>query len=368
MSATPEQPGKRLLWSTASHVADREILESAAAAFNLTVRYCSPIELATFLRPGGDHLVGIELTDDPAVSLTIIRELHVRMPTVTVIAASENADVDFMRAALHAGASDFLTMPLSAHELHKALLRVTQQIAQRAATRRSAGQVITVYGARGGLGATTLAVSLAFKLAALTKSETALVDLDLQRGDVASFVNLAPVHSLATIAAAPGEVDEIFLASALTRHPSGVSILTAPPTMEEAESVTDREVEIALRLMRSQFGFTIVDTPRVITAPVAAAFEESDRILVLTDLSVPSVRAAHRAFELLARLEIPHDRAELVITQVGGGPVDVRKVEQVMGRETFASIPHDDAAGTAMNDGVPLNGRPTRLTAAIDEL
>jgi len=63
MSATPEQIGKRLLWATASHVADREVLESAAAAFSLTVRYCSPNELASFLRPGGDHLVGIELTD-----------------------------------------------------------------------------------------------------------------------------------------------------------------------------------------------------------------------------------------------------------------------------------------------------------------
>jgi pilus assembly protein CpaE len=177
-----------------------------------------------------------------------------------------------------------------------------------------------------------------------------------------------PVHSLATIASAPGEVDEIFLASALTRHPSGVSILTAPLKIEEADLVTDREVEIALRLMRSQFAFTVVDTPRVITAPVAAAFEDSDRILVLTDLSVPSVRAAHRAFELLGRLEIPHDRAELVITQVVGGPVEVKKAEQVMGREAFAVIPRDDAAGTAMNDGVPLNGRPTRLTAAIDEL
>src|SRR5258706_2363500 len=143
MSVTPEQPGKRLLWATASHVADREVLESAAAAFSLTVRYCSPNELASFLRPGGDHLVGIELTDDPAVSLTIIRELHVRMPTVTVIAASENADVDFIRAALHAASSDFLTLPLAAHELHKALLRVTQFAHQRAATRRSARQVIT---------------------------------------------------------------------------------------------------------------------------------------------------------------------------------------------------------------------------------
>ena len=241
-------------------------------------------------------------------------------------------------------------------------------LAERAA-RTSSGQIVAVYGARGGLGATTLAVNLAFKLASVTNSETAIVDLDLQRGDVAAFVNLAPAHSIATIATAPGEVDDIFLASALTRHPKGVSILAAPLAMDEAELVTDREVTIALRLLRSQFGHTVVDTPRVITAPVAAAFEEADRILVLTDLSVPSVRAAHRTFELLTRLEIPGDRAEFVITNAVAGPVDVKKAEQVMGREAFAIIPRDDdAAATAMNEGVPLNGRPTRLTGAVDDL
>src|SRR5947209_8576118 len=163
--ASESKGGKRLLWASASHTVDQELLGSAAATFGLSVRLCSPNELAGFLRPGGDHLVGIELADDPTVSLAIIRELHVRMPAVTIIAASANPDVDFMRAALTAGASDFLALPLSIHELHKALLRVSQ-LAERAA-RTSSGQIVAVYGARGGLGATTLAVNLAFKLASV---------------------------------------------------------------------------------------------------------------------------------------------------------------------------------------------------------
>ncbi len=357
----------RLLWVTASEQNDREVIESAAGVFGLTVRYCTPNELAGILRAGGDHLVGIEFVDDPAASLAMIRELHVRMPSVTIIAASENSDVEFMRTALHAGASDFLALPLSPHELHKTLLRMTQ-LAARSAGQAQSGQVISIYGARGGLGTTTLAVNLALKLATAAKSETALVDLDLQRGDIAAFLNVVPVHSLATIATAPGEVDDIFLASTLTGHGSGVSILAAPVGMEEAELVTDREVTIALRLMRTQFRYTVVDTPRVITAPVAAALEESDRVLVITDLSVPSVRSAHRIFELLARLDISFDRVELLVTQLIAGPVDVKKAVQVLGKEVFATIPRDDAAATAMNEGVPLNGRPTRLTLALDDI
>lgn len=361
------ESGKRLLWVTAAGAPDRGLLETAAGAFDLQVRFCSAAELSSLLRPAGDT-VGIELDRDPSGGLAAIRELHASAPGVVTIAASENVDVDLMRAAMQAGASDVLTLPLFPQELTKALLRVTQEATRAPAQPATAGQVITVYGARGGLGATTIAVNLAFKLATITKSETAIIDLDVQRGDVTAFVNLVPVHSLATLASAAGEIDDIFLASTITRHPSGVAILAAPPTIEEAELVTDREVELALRLLRPRFAHTIIDTPRAITSAVVAAFESSDRIFILTDLSVPSVRAARRVFELLARLEGPLERAELLVTEIIAGPLELKKAVQVMGKEPFAIIPRDDSAGSAMNDGVPLNGRPTRLALALDAL
>jgi pilus assembly protein CpaE len=96
------------------------------------------------------------------------------------------------------------------------------------------GEIITVYGARGGLGATTLAVNLAVQLAAVTKARVALADLDLQRGDVAAFLNVTPQQSLAAIAGASGEVDDLFLHHTLTRHPSGVAVLPAPTRIIEA--------------------------------------------------------------------------------------------------------------------------------------
>ena len=366
MSAIREsEGGRRLLWASAG-TTDRSLLDAAASAFELDVRVCSPSELSRLVRPAGD-LVGIELAGDPSSGIAAIRELHAHAPGATIIAASADADVDLMRAAMQAGACDVLTLPLSSHELDRALLRLTQA-APRVPAPGIEGQVITVYGVRGGLGATTIAVNLAFKLRTATGSETALVDLDVQRGDVAAFVNLVPVHSIATLTTASGEVDEVFLASAITRHPNGVSILAAPLTIEEAELVTDREVDVALRLLRSRFAYTVVDTPRAITSAVVAAMEHSDRVFILSDLSVPSVRAARRVFELLGRLENAIDHAELLVTEIVPGPIELKKAVQVIGREPFAVIPRDDSAGSAMNDGVPLNGRPTRLALALDAL
>jgi pilus assembly protein CpaE len=359
------ESGRRLLWAAAEST-DRELLETAAGEFELYVRVCSPSDLSRLVRPAGD-LVGIELPRDSSTGLAVIRELRERAPGASIIAASADADVELMRAAMQAGACDVLTLPLTSHELHKALLRLTQ-LTPRVPAPTADGRVITVYGVRGGLGATTIAVNLAFKLRTATGSETALVDLDVQRGDVAAFVNLVPVHSIATLATAAGEVDEVFLASAITRHPAGVSILAAPPTIEEAELVTDREVEIALRLLRSRFSYTVVDTPRAITSAVVAAWEDSDRVFILTDLSVPSVRATRRVFELLGKLGSALEHAELLVTEIVPGPIEMKKAVQVIGREPFAVIPRDDSAGSAMNDGVPLNGRPTRLALTLDAL
>jgi pilus assembly protein CpaE len=366
MSATREtEDGKRLLWASAG-TTDRKLLDTAARAFELQLHICAPGELARLLRPAGDF-VGIELSGDPTSGLAAIKELHARAPGASIIAASANDDVEMMRSAMQAGACDVLTLPLASHELHKTLLRLTQ-VATRAPAAGVDGQIITVYGVRGGLGTTTIAVNLAFKLKSVTGAETALVDLDVQRGDAAAFVNLVPVHSLATLATAPGEVDEVFLASAITRHPSGVSVLGAPPTIEEAELVTEREVEIALPLLQSRFAYTVIDTPRAITTSVVAAWEHSNRVFILTDLSVPSVRAARRVFELLTRLDRAVDNAELLVTEIVPGPIDLKKAIQVIGKEPFAIIPRDDSAGSAMNDGVPLNGRPTRLALALDAL
>jgi pilus assembly protein CpaE len=364
MSATQTEEGKRLLWASAG-TADRKLLDSAARAFELQLRICTPGELARLIRPTGDF-IGVELSDDPASGLAVIKELHSRAPGASIMVASPSEDVGMMRAAMQAGACDVLSLPLASNELHKTLLRLTQ-VATRAPAAAADGQVITVYGVRGGLGTTTIAVNLAFKLGAAVGAETALVDLDVQRGDAAAFVNLVPVHSLATLASAPGEVDDIFLATAITRHPNGVSILGAPPTIEEAELVTEREVEIALPLLQSRFPFTVIDTPRAITSAVVAAWEHSTKLFILTDLSVPSVRAARRVFELLTRLEGAVD-AELLVTEIVPGPVELKKAVQVIGKEPFAVIPRDESAGSAMNDGVPLNGRPTRLAMALDAL
>jgi pilus assembly protein CpaE len=358
-----------MLWVTDSGggTGSRELVDAAAREFSIVPRFCKPAEVLEVIRSERVDLIGLELGSEPRAGLLLLRELHERLPRVTLLAASPDPSVTLIRAALDGGATDVLSLPLGRAELHKALIKFSQTETRNAAGRGMAGTIISVYGARGGLGASTLAVNLAVRLVALGGTEAALVDMDLQRGDVAAFLNLTPMQSIAAVSGARGEVDDIFLHGTLTRHASGVFVLAAPPEMEEADTIADADVEIAFRLLRAQFRYTVVDTPRTISGPVVAALEQSDRTLVLTDLSVPSVRAAKRTFELLGRLGVPAEHLELVVTEAVAGPLDLREVVRALGHPALVVIPRDaDAASRALNSGAPIAGGP--ILAAVDEL
>jgi pilus assembly protein CpaE len=177
------------------------------------------------------------------------------------------------------------------------------------------------------------------------------------------------MNSIANLATAPGEVDQVFLAGTLTRHPSGVFVLPAPTEIEEADAIGHDEVKVALELMRQRFRYTVVDTLRTVTGVTVAAIEASRRILLVSDLSVPGVRAARRTVDLLASLGVPAEQVELLVTEAVPGPVSLQDAARAIGKAPFFVVPRDDAsAAEAMNLGTPLNGKPTKLALAMTEL
>ena len=357
-----------LLWVGAPGRADVEQVETAARELGIRVRTCTHQDVTEVVRQGRFNIVGLEFGDDSQRGLALLRDLAERLPQAAIFVASADANVATMKAALAAGASDYLTLPLNPIDLSRVLIRSGQESVSKAASRATAGEVVTIYGCRGGLGCTTLAVNLAIHLRNASQGEVALVDLDLQRGDVAAFLNLNPSQSIAALADAR-EIDEIFLHSAMTRHNSGLFILGAPDKVEEAESVGHSEVTSAFRLLRSQYRFTVVDTPRTVGPAVVAAFEQSDHLLLMTDLTVPGVRATRRAMDLLQKLEIPMQTVQLVVTQAMPGAIDLADAARTIGKDPYLVVPNDQAAANqAMNTGAPLNGKQTALSEAIAEL
>lgn len=344
-----------LLWVSPETTASSEVVKAAGQDFELEVRFCTYPELVDELHHGLPRLAGIEFGTKPEQSVALLKQLHARSPRTLTFAASADSSLSLIRTALKAGANDFLSLPLDRRELDKVLIKLTQPGFERQ-TATTMGEVITICGARGGLGSTTLAVNLAVRLAG-PESRVALMDLDLQRGDVAAFLNLTPTQSLEALANARGDIDELFLQDVMTRHSSGVFVLPAPSLIEEADAVGHLEIEAALKVLRSHFAYTIIDTARTITSAALAAFEASDRIFILMDLSVPGVRAVRRLVDLLGRLNIGTERFDVLLTSMVPRAVSLADAVRAIGKPPLITIPNDAVlANRIMNAGTPLNG------------
>lgn len=360
-----------VLWALAHDASPtRALVEQSATAFGMGVRFCTPSDVGIQARLVSAAVIGVEFTSDFQSGFDAVRSLTSQYPDTVVLAVLPDASIEGLRGALGAGATDVLTLPLSIADLNKAFLRAHQVHEERAATGSVDGEIFVIYGARGGLGATTLAVNLAVRIAALTNQKTAIADLDLQRGDVATFLNLASGQSFASFAQAIGEIDDAFLQGVLTRHPTNIHALVAPADIEEAGLVGRQHVARALDALRTRFRYIVVDTPRAITDVSIQAFEMATKTIILADLTIPGVRAAQRSLELLSRLEVPAEKVDLVVLEPVGNELKAEDAARAVGRKPSLTLPRDAAAATeAMNAGMPIDsGRGSPLSSVIGNI
>lgn len=201
----------------------------------------------------------------PVPALELIREVALRFPAVGVVLVTSDASPGLFQAAMDHGARGLVALPLSYEELASRVQAVAQW---SAGVRRhlgaggdpvsgAGGTVVTVSGSKGGVGATLTAVQLA--LAAQTSGRsTALVDMDLQTGDVASYLDVQFRRSVVDLAAIT-DISPRVLADAVFRHDSGLALLLAPAEGERGEEVTDRAARHIVGALRSRYEVVVID-------------------------------------------------------------------------------------------------------------
>lgn len=365
------QPTSALIWAMHEQAGMPPAVEATARGCDLAAHFCRFSELMERVRQDPNVVVGIELSSVPELGLALASDLRKQFPAVPIVIAAQGGSVAVIRSAFEAGATDVVSSPVDALELQKAVIKaLTRGAAAVGGEGSTAGQVITVFGTRGGIGVTTLAVNLAVQLGRLTQANVALADFDLQRGDCTAFLNLTPSQSIATLAASGSKIDDLILFSTLIRHSSGLSVLAAPQHIEEADVVGPEEAAEAISRLRQRFRYTVVDTSRTLTALTVAVLAHTDRVLIVTDLTLPSVRSLHRIAGVLRGLKVSREGLDLVIVQGEHDIVPVADAVRAIGKEPLVTLPRDAAAASAaMNAGAPMNGpKPSALLVAIVEL
>ncbi|MCD9902301.1 AAA family ATPase [Streptomyces sp. MT29] len=256
----------------------------------------------------------------PVPALELIREVSLRFPSVGVVMITTDASPHLFADAMDSGARGLVTLPVGYEELANRVQAAAQWSTGVRRHLSSAndvftgpgGTVVTVTGAKGGVGATVTAIQLA--LAAQASGHTvALVDMDLQTGDIASFLDVQFRRSLVDLALIT-DISPRVLADAVFSHSTGLALLLAPGEGERGEEVSDRSARQIVSALRSRYEIVVIDCGGQMNGANAAAIEMADTALLVTTPDVVAVRGAKRVVRMWERLQIR--KAEETVTLV----------------------------------------------------
>lgn len=298
--------------------------------------------------------------------ITATEALMLDVPHSVVVMMSVQGEQEYLRRAMIAGARDYLTKPFSADDLVRTIKRVHALEWQRrirqgveGETARPKAMVLPVFSAKGGVGKTTIAVNLAVALAREYGKKVALVDCDLQFGDVAILLDLVPRRTLADLARDANEggaIDADAVDGVRCEHASGVQVFCAPPRPEQAELVNGAHLGQLLDVLRDSFDVVVVDTPPSFQETVLAALDRADRVLLVTTMDLPTLKNVQLSLDVMETLGYPKEKIRLVINRADSGlGLTSDAVEKNLNFQAVAKIPSDGRTVlAAANRGVPF--------------
>lgn len=302
-----------------------------------------------------------------------------RVPRSSIVIMSVQGEQEYLRRAMAAGAREYIVKPFTNEELVTTVYRVfelnrkrLQQLpGERVPSPARSSQVVTVFSTKGGVGKTTLAVNLGVCLARDFGYSVALLDLDLQFGDVAVMLNLVPRQTLSDLVAEFSNLDGELLESFLEEHSSGLRVLPAPLRPEFAELVSSALVERVIEILKKRYDFVMIDTPGLFTDPGMVALDCAQEILFVVSLDVPTLKNVKLGLEVLESLH-HKEKVKLVLNravpEMGLGPKDA---EKTLGMPLFGQVPSDGRLVVdSVNRGIPfVVSRPdSRIAESVRRL
>ncbi len=341
------------------------------------------IECARQYKP---NIVLMDINMPDMDGITAAGSVIQEVPTAQVIMVSVQSEADYLRRAMLAGARDFVTKPFSAEELISTIHRVHKMGLARAAAAPPVmpavpmsgqptagslggyrqGKVVAMFGAKGGIGTSVVAINLAV---ALTRQDrkVALVDASMHFGDVGVLLNLQATRSIADVSKVISDLDAELIETMLTPHSSGVKALLAPGRPELAELVSAEHLKAILTEMRSMFDYIIVDTARTLKDEVLAVLDNADRIVLLGTPDIPSIKNARTFFEVAEALAYPQGKTLFVLNKMDRRSlISAKDIESHIKHPVSAQLPMDEVtAVSSINKGVPFVNDPRSKSTAL---
>jgi pilus assembly protein CpaE len=293
-------------------------------------------------------------------------------PEIGMLLLAPELSLQILQQALRAGVRDAVTMDAGEGQLRLAIERVGETVialnhrATAAPASGVLGRVIVSFSTKGGVGKSVISTNISVALAAAGK-RVAIVDADLQFGDVAVLLGVPPHHTTVDAAGAMRTADEQLMESLLATHgPTGLRVLPAPIEPSAADHISPEEMLGIVRLMRTMFDFIVIDMPPHFDDVVLALLDEADDVLLVCSMDIPSIKNLKVGIQTLNLLQLAGEKLKLVLNRANAKVnLDIADVERAIGIPALYRIPSDIAVPQAVNRGTPVVIDKPKSAAAV---
>ena len=291
----------------------------------------------------------------------VAKQLRAR-PELAAVMVVDELSTELLQRAIRSGVSDVITVP---SELPEVVERASENISVVAPAQPyvpadteapdQPSRLITVFSTKGGSGKSVIACNMGVVLAQRTDRPVVLVDADLQFGDVAVMLKLTPQNTIVDAVSSLHRLDAQLLRSLLVRHErSGLYVLPAPTEPAFADQVTPAALVEILQLLRTFAAYVIVDTPAHFTDVVLSILDESDDVVLVAGMDIPSIKNVKIGLQTLRLLDMSADKLKLVLNRANAKvKLDVSEVERTLQLKADSLIPSDIVMPRSVNKGVP---------------
>jgi len=301
-------------------------------------------------------------------------------PEVGAILIAPELSTELFRQALRAGIRDVLPAPVDTAQLSEAVRRVVETLSSSRVPAPTGfvepagelGHVITVFSTKGGAGKSVIAANLAVVLARRSERPVVLVDADLQFGDIAVMLKLAPQHTIVDAVGSIDRLDASLLQNLLVKHePSGVFVLPAPLEPAFADQIGADEMVRIVEMLRTFSDFIVVDTPAYFNDVVLGLIEVSNDVLLVAGMDIPNIKNVKIGLQTLRLLNTPMSKLRLVLNRANSKvKLDVGEVERTLQVKADCLIPSDVVVPQSVNKGAPvvLDAPKSGVARSIEQL
>lgn len=279
---------------------------------------------------------------------------EIKLYTTKIIVTSLDYSTDMIIKAMRLGAKEFLPKPVIKDDLKQILTRFSVQEYDN----NKASKIISIFSNKGGIGKTTIAINVAAELAKVTRDKVALIDLNMQLGDVSTFLNLDSTFDINyVIRNLLNSPKEVILQTFQKYKNSGLYVLADPSYIEQTKTISVSQIDKLLKVLQKTFSYIVIDMPASIDSNTLKILDESDKILFTTIVNIPAIRNAQRCMALFNSRNYSKNKVKIIVNRfMENDEIKPEDVENTLNESIYWKLPNNYfSIMEAINKGIIIS-------------